>query len=138
MPKVGDVIAGKYQIEQLIGVGGMGAVFAASHKFTGKRVALKWMLPELAQDGDAVQRFMREAHAAGRINHPNVVDVYDVGQHDNSYFLVMEYLAGEPLTAALARRDLGPADVLEMLMPAMRGVAWRIPRFFIALSSRAT
>src|SRR5262245_22037299 len=102
MPKVGEVIAGKYQIERLTGVGGMGAVFAGFHKFTGKRFALKWMLPELARDRDAVQRFMREAHAAGRIDHPNVVEVYDVGQHEDSYFLVMEYLSGEPLTAALA------------------------------------
>jgi eukaryotic-like serine/threonine-protein kinase len=123
MPKVGDSIAGKYKIDQLIGVGGMGAVFSATHLFTGKRVAMKWMLPELAQDHDAVQRFMREAHAAGRINHPNVVDIYDVGQHDNSYFLVMEYLQGEPLTSALARRDLTPSEVLTLLLPAMRGVA---------------
>ena len=123
MPQVGDVIADKYTIEQLIGLGGMGAVFAASHKFTGKRVALKWMLPELAQDVDAVQRFMREAHAAGRINHPNVVDVYDVGQHQDSYFLVMEYLHGEPLTSALARRDMTSSELLQLMLPAMRGVA---------------
>jgi serine/threonine-protein kinase len=123
MPRVGDVIAGKYTIEQLIGVGGMGAVFSALHKFTGKRVALKWMLPELARDSDAVQRFMREAHASGRINHPNVVDVYDVGQHDDSFFLVMEYLHGEPLTSALSRRDMTPSETLELLLPAMRGVA---------------
>src|ERR1043165_7667586 len=106
MPKAGDVIAGKYRVEQLIGVGGMGAVFSATHQYTGKRVAVKVMLPELSKDNDAVQRFLREAHAAGRINHPNVVDVYDVGQHDSSYFLVMEFLQGEPLTSALARRDL--------------------------------
>jgi serine/threonine-protein kinase len=123
MPKGGDVVAGKYRVEQLIGVGGMGAVFSAVHQYTGKRVALKWMLPELAQDADAVQRFMREAHAAGRINHPNVVDVYDVGEHDESYFLVMEYLQGEPLTSALARRDLTATEVLTLLLPAMRGVA---------------
>jgi serine/threonine protein kinase len=123
MPKTGDLIAAKYRIEQLIGVGGMGAVFSATHQYTGKRVALKWMLPELAKDEDAVQRFMREARAAGRISHPNVVDVYDVGQHDDSYFLVMEYLHGEPLTSALARRDLTPTEVLTLLMPAMRGVA---------------
>ena len=123
MPKTGDLIAAKYRIEQLIGVGGMGAVFSATHQYTGKRVALKWMLPELAKDEDAVQRFMREARAAGRISHPNVVDVYDVGQHDDSYFLVMEYLHGEPLTSALARRDLTPTEVLTLLLPAMRGVA---------------
>jgi serine/threonine-protein kinase len=123
MPKTGDLVAAKYRIEQLIGVGGMGAVFSATHQYTGKRVALKWMLPELAQDEDAVQRFMREARAAGRISHPNVVDVYDVGQHADSYFLVMEYLQGEPLTSALARRDLTPTEVLTLLLPAMRGVA---------------
>jgi serine/threonine-protein kinase len=123
MPKTGELIAAKYRIEQLIGVGGMGAVFSATHQFTGKRIALKWMLPELAKDEDAVQRFMREARAAGRISHPNVVDVYDVGQHDESYFLVMEYLQGEPLTSALARRDLTPSEVLRLLLPAMRGVA---------------
>jgi len=123
MPKTGDLIAAKYRIEQLIGVGGMGAVFSATHQYTGKRVALKWMLPELAKDEDAVRRFMREARAAGRISHPNVVDVYDVGQHDDSYFLVMEYLHGEPLTSALARRDLTPTEVLTLLLPAMRGVA---------------
>ena len=122
MPKAGDEIADKYRIEQLIGVGGMGAVFSARHLLTGKRIALKWMLPELAKDLDAVHRFLREAHAAGRISHPNVVDVYDVGRHGESYFLVMEFLQGEPLTSALARRDLTPPEVLSLLLPAMRGV----------------
>ncbi len=123
MPKIGDVVADKYEVERIIGEGGMGAVFAAMHKLTGRRVALKWMLPELARDADAVQRFMREAQAAGRINHPNVVDVYDVGQHDDSFFLVMEFLQGEPLTAALERRNLTVGEVVDLLLPAMRGVA---------------
>jgi serine/threonine-protein kinase len=123
MPKPGDLVAGKYVVEQLLGEGGMGAVFAATHRLTGKQVALKWMLPELARDEDAVQRFMREAQAAGRINHPNVVDVYDVGQHEDSFFLVMELLRGEPLTSALSRRDLTVREVLDLLLRAMRGVA---------------
>ncbi len=123
MPKPGDLVAGKYVVDQLLGEGGMGAVFAATHRLTGKQVALKWMLPELARDEDAVHRFMREAQAAGRINHPNVVDVYDVGQHDESFFLVMELLRGEPLTSALSRRDLTVREVLDILLRAMRGVA---------------
>jgi serine/threonine protein kinase len=123
MPKPGDVVAGKYVVNQLLGEGGMGAVFAATHRFTGKQVALKWMLPELARDEDAVNRFMREAQAAGRINHPNVVDVYDVGQHEESFFLVMELLRGEPLTNALSRRDLTVREVLDLLLRAMRGVS---------------
>ncbi|HKU41621.1 MAG TPA: serine/threonine-protein kinase [Polyangiales bacterium] len=123
MPKSGDVVAGKYVVDQLLGEGGMGAVFSATHRFTGKQVALKWMLPELARDEDAVNRFMREAQAAGRINHPNVVDVYDVGQHEDSFFLVMELLRGEPLTSALSRRDLTVREVLDLMLRAMRGVA---------------
>ncbi|HET6338518.1 MAG TPA: serine/threonine-protein kinase [Polyangiales bacterium] len=123
MPKPGDLVASKYVIEQLLGEGGMGAVFAATHRFTGKQVAIKWMLPELARDEDAVHRFMREAQAAGRINHPNVVDVYDVGQHEDSFFLVMELLRGEPLTTALSRRDLTVRELLDLLLRAMRGVS---------------
>jgi serine/threonine-protein kinase len=123
MPKPGDLVAGKYVIEELLGEGGMGAVFSATHRFTGKQVAIKWMLPELARDQDAVQRFMREAQAAGRINHPNVVDVYDVGQHEDSFFLVMELLRGEPLTNALSRRELSVREVLDILLRAMRGVS---------------
>jgi serine/threonine protein kinase len=123
MPRVGDVVAGKYRIEEVIGEGGMGAVFAATHALTSKRVALKWMLPELAADQGAVQRFMREAQAAGRIDHPNVVDVYDVGEHEGSIFLVMEYLQGETLTAAFRRGGLDARQVIQLLLPAMRGVS---------------
>jgi serine/threonine-protein kinase len=123
MPRAGDVVAGKYRIEELIGEGGMGAVYGASHTLTGKRVALKWMLPELAADQGAVQRFVREAQAAGRIDHPNVVDIYDVGEHDGSTFLVMEYLHGETLTAAFKRGGLEAQQIIQLLIPAMRGVA---------------
>ncbi len=123
MPRVGDVVAGKYRIEEIIGEGGMGAVFAATHTLTSKRVALKWMLPELATDQAAVQRFMREAQAAGRIDHPNVVAIFDVGEHEDSMFLVMEYLYGETLTAAERRGGLEARQVIQVLLPAMRGVA---------------
>lgn len=123
MPKIGDVVADKYDIAKLIGEGGMGSVFMATHKLTGKEVALKWMLPELAKNEDAVQRFLREAQAAGRINHPNVVDIYDVGEHESSYFLVMEYLRGETLTETLERQQLEPGPVVDIIVPCLRGVA---------------
>ena len=123
LPKPGDVIAEKYVVESVLGEGGMGAVFAATHKITGKRVALKWMHKELARDQEASQRFVREAQAAGRIDHPNVVDVWDVGQHGETVFLVMEYLYGEPLTALLARGRLDPATTIHHIIPALRGVA---------------
>jgi serine/threonine-protein kinase len=123
MPRVGDIVAGKYRIESVIGEGGMGAVFAATHTVTEKRVALKWMRPDLVGQHGAVQRFMREAQAAGRLNHPNVVDIYDIGEHEGSPFLVMEYLQGEPLGAALERSLLSPQQVVRYLIPAMRGVS---------------
>jgi len=123
MPDVGDLVAEKYRVESLVGEGGMGAVFAASHALTGKRVALKWLRPELAANEAAVKRFMREAQAAGRIDHPNVVDIYDVGQHQGSTFLVMEFLLGEPLSSRIARGPLDVTDALAVLVPAMRGVA---------------
>ena len=122
MPRAGDIVAGKYRIESVIGEGGMGAVFAATHMLTGKRVALKWMLPELASDEAAVQRFVREAQAAGRIDHANVVDIYDVGEHEGSTFLVMEYLHGETLAKAVDRGTLDARQVIQLL--CRRCAAW--------------
>src|SRR5687768_4675410 len=76
-PAIGSVLDGKYQLEGLLGRGGMGFVFAARHLTTGRPVAIKWML----RRGDLDQqkkRFVREARAAGRIRHRNVIDIYDV------------------------------------------------------------
>ena len=78
VPRVGYVLGGKYEILRLIGRGGMGAVFEAENKITQKRVAIKWLHPELPAEGGAAVRLVREAQAASRIRHSNVVDVYDV------------------------------------------------------------
>ncbi|MBC7172354.1 MAG: protein kinase, partial [Polyangiaceae bacterium] len=78
-PAVGEVIGGKYRIDRIVGRGGMGTVYAATHVVTGKAVAIKWLLAEETVDPHADERFLREAQAAGRVRHPNVVDVYDVG-----------------------------------------------------------
>jgi len=100
----------------------MGAVFAATHLITGKRVALKWMLPSVSNQSDTAARFLRESQAAGRINHPNVVDIYDIGEYRGSPFLVMELLEGEPLTSKLNKGPLQPEEAIAILMPALRGV----------------
>jgi serine/threonine-protein kinase len=92
----GQLIDGKYRIAEELGSGGMGAVFRATHVVSGKSVALKWMLRP-STDERAVQRFAREARAAGRIDHPSVVDVYDIGQDGSASYLVMELLHDEPL-----------------------------------------
>lgn len=121
IPRIGDVVAEKYRIEACLGEGGMGAVFRATHLVSHKPVAIKWLKRSIA-DVAAVERFTREARAAGRITHPNVVDIYDIGlTHDSSY-LVMELLRGESLADRGKRGQLSPTSAVELLLPALRGL----------------
>jgi serine/threonine-protein kinase len=124
VPSLGSVIADKYRIEELIARGGMGAVYMATHLVSGKRVALKWMLPALGQVPGAKERFEREACATARIDHPNVIDIYDVGSDRGSVYLVMELLRGETLAEYLQRiPQVSAAEAVGLIMPALRGVA---------------
>jgi serine/threonine-protein kinase len=122
MPAPGDVVGGKYRIEEWLGHGGFGAVFRATQLVSEKPVALKWLLRPASQT-EARARFLREARAAGRIHHPNVVDIYDVGQEAEGDFLVMELLRGESLRARLDRGALSVVEAVDLLLPAMLGVA---------------
>lgn len=122
LPSVGAEIAGKYRIESVLGQGGMGAVYAARNKLTGKRVAIKWLLPE-HRESTTRERLLREAQIAASIEHPNVVDIYDVGEHEGGLFLVMEYLRGKPLSDVLAELGrMDPDPLIALIIPAMRGV----------------
>lgn len=123
LPTSGAVLAGKYRVVRAIGEGGMGAVFEAENLRTQKRIAIKWLQPNASRHGEAKARLLREAQAAARVRHPNVVDVYDIDQHEDALFLVMEYLEGETLTSALRRRDQPIPQLLALLLPALRGVA---------------
>ncbi len=124
LPKAGDLIASKYQVEGVLGTGGMGAVFEVSHRVTGKRFAVKWLLPSLAGEAEAVKRFIREAQVAGRVDHPNIVEVYDVGQEGSSSFMVMELLHGEPLSERISRAGkLDATEACELLIPVTRGLS---------------
>jgi len=123
LPIPGDLIAEKYRIDELLGRGGMGAVYAATHLVSGKRVAVKFMLPSPSHAAELADRFIREARATARINHPNVVDVHDVGRKDGSVYLVMELLNGESLAQRLDRAPVAASEAAAMLMPALRGVA---------------
>jgi serine/threonine-protein kinase len=123
LPKPGKVVGDKYRIDEPIAQGGMGAVYAATHIVSGKRVALKWMLPTLGLMPGATDRFVREARATARIDHPNVVDIYDVGTDEGSVYLVMELLRGETLHQRLTRAPVTPRTAIALLMPALRGVA---------------
>jgi serine/threonine protein kinase len=90
LPKVGTTIGAKYALEAVIGRGGMGAVYRAKNLLTGRRVALKWILPTLNGADEMRARLFREARAMGRIEHPNVCAVYDVGQDGDAVYLVMK------------------------------------------------
>jgi serine/threonine-protein kinase len=97
-PLVGQTLAEKYLIEQLIKRGGMGAVYRGKHVLMDKTVAIKVLRPSLAGDDTIVARFSREAKAASRISHPHAVTVTDFGESENGVvFLVMEYLDGRTL-----------------------------------------
>jgi eukaryotic-like serine/threonine-protein kinase len=120
----GQILDHKYRVEKLIGLGGMAAVWVGVNKRTGKRVVLKMILQSLAESAEARERFRREALAAGCINHPNVVTVFDVFEHEGHDCIVMELLLGEPLSDRLARQGLmEPEDAFAVLLPALRGVA---------------
>jgi serine/threonine-protein kinase len=95
---IGQVLAGKYRIEEKIDEGGMGCVYRATHVLMEKTVAVKVLHPALAADDKIVARFTREAKAASRISHPHAINVTDFGESDNGVvYLVMEYLKGRTL-----------------------------------------
>src|SRR5688572_15740673 len=94
----GDVLAGKYRVERVIGLGGMGVVVAAIHEQLEQRVALKFLLPAAMQHPEAVPRFLREARAVVRLKSEHVARVIDVGTLDSGApFMVMEHLDGADL-----------------------------------------
>lgn len=101
---VGALIAGRYQLDGLLGAGGMGAVWSATHTITKKRVALKFVRGLDAHRPEVVRRFLSEARTASAVEHPNVVEVFDVFELDGTTpVMVMEMLQGETLRAKLER-----------------------------------
>ena len=122
--RAGQLVDGKYRVERLIGQGGMAAVWAGTNERTGKRVALKVILRSLATTKEAQELFHSEVLAASRVNHPNVVTVFDVIEHEGMPCIVMELLDGEPLGNFIAFRGfLTVSEATMVLLPAMRGVA---------------
>jgi eukaryotic-like serine/threonine-protein kinase len=110
--RIGTIVKEKWEIEALLGTGGMSLVYAARHR-NGRRVALKFMRPELAVERSLVERFLREGYVANKIDHPNAVAILDDDvAEDGAPFLVMELLAGETLRGRLGRGPLPTPDAL--------------------------
>lgn len=124
---LGQTLDEKYRLERLLGQGGMGAVYLATHLGTGRYVALKLITPQFMRNEEFVERFKREARAAGRLRHPNVVDVTDFGfarvGKESVAYLVMEYLDGCTLSDVLAEEERLPlywvVDILEQVCSAV-------------------
>ncbi len=110
-PLIGQTLAGKYRIEQLIKTGGMGSVYRGKHVLMDKTVAIKVLRPALAGDDAVVARFSREAKAASKISHPHAVNVTDFGEAENGVvFLVMDYLDGRTLKEVISADGPLPID----------------------------
>lgn len=124
--RVGEVLAAKYRLEELLGTGGMGNVYRATNELVGRGVAIKLLKAEHASNRQVVDRFMREARAANLVRHPNVVDVLDIGQDEQGIpFIVQELLVGEDLGKYAARSGgkLALEEVVELLCPVIDAVA---------------
>jgi serine/threonine-protein kinase len=119
--QAGQTIAGKYRLNRLLGTGGMASVWSATNVFTEREFAVKFMLPQVARTPEAARRFLLEAKVSARINHPNIIEVIDVGQaEDGSLFLVMELLTGVSLDVATRRQT--PAMTLHEFLGLMKDV----------------
>jgi eukaryotic-like serine/threonine-protein kinase len=101
--KVGELIADRYELEQLVGEGGMSSVYRAHDTVLERRVAIKVLHEHYSSDPEYVERFRREARAIARLAHPNVVTVIDRGEWDGRQFIVFEHVAGEDLKTAIER-----------------------------------
>jgi serine/threonine protein kinase len=147
----GDILAGKYRVERVLGVGGMGVVVAALHTELDERVALKFLLPSAAQNPEVVARFSREARAAAKIKSQHVARVIDVGTlDDGTPYIVMEYLQGKDLSDLLLRDERLPVSVaVDYVLQASEAIAeahaagfvhrdLKPPNLFLALQSDGT
>ena len=106
---------GRYKVRSQIGIGGMGEVYLAEDTQLGRKVALKLLPAEVAANEDRMRRFVQEAKAAAALNHPNIAHIYEIGEHEETSFIAMEYVDGETLSKVLQGRKLGLTSLLRVL-----------------------
>jgi len=121
----GDVLLGKYRVEWILGQGGMGVVVAARHIELGELFAIKFLLPQAANNPQAVERFVREARASAKLKGEHVAKVHDVGRlPDGLPYMVLEHLAGQELKQVIRERNPLPmTDVVTYMVQACEAIA---------------
>lgn len=110
------VLAGRYELIEKIGDGGMAVVYKAKDRALSRYVAIKILKPEFTKDIKFIENFRRESQAAASLSHPNIVNVYDVGREGNINYIVMELVEGEVLS-----------DVIKQRAPLPPGRRWELP-----------
>ena len=121
-PLVGQVL-GRYRLVELLGVGGMGSVYRAEELGTGRAAAVKTLLPELVDYPEIRRRFEREGETAGFLQHPNIVEVYEMGQSDDGrLYLAMELVRGESVADLLEEGPLHPRRALVIARQTLLGL----------------
>ena len=114
---------GKYQITDFLGQGAMGVVYRALDPLLGRYVAIKVMSQGIASDQELRDRFLREARAAGSLQHPNIITIYDFGEADGSLYIAMEYVEGSDLSEIMERRDPLPlTGKLDIVVDALHAL----------------
>ncbi|MDQ3365916.1 MAG: serine/threonine protein kinase, partial [Myxococcota bacterium] len=120
---IGQVLANRYQIEHKLGEGAMGTVFKARHVKVGRPFAVKVLHPKLLEDHKVAQRFEREAELAGRLHHPNVIGVVDVGETaDGLRYMVMDFAEGKDLGELLEEAPMTPARIIQLTRQLLEGL----------------
>jgi tetratricopeptide (TPR) repeat protein len=122
--EVGTVLAGRYQILQMLGLGGMGAVYKAQDKELDRVIALKVIRPEIARHPEALARFRQELLTARQVTHKNVVRIFDIGESDGIKFITMEFVAGRDLRSILEERgQLPPTEAIAIMRQVCAALA---------------
>lgn len=120
----GQKISDRYQIIKSIGEGGMANVYLAYDTILDRNVAVKVLRGDLSNDEKFVRRFQREALAASSLSHPNIVEVYDVGEDNGEYYIVMEYIEGKHLKNLLKKRGkLTLSEAVDIMLQITDGMA---------------
>ena len=120
----GQKINDRYEIEKLIGEGGMANVYLARDTILDRKVAVKVLRGDLAGDDKFVRRFQREALSASSLSHPNIVEIYDVGEDEGNFYIVMEYIEGKTLKQLIKKRGvLTLSETIDIMLQLLDALA---------------